>query len=94
MKVARRLQIQQFNDWEILEFFNVHGVEFALVGDHRFMIRSRETDVAAGPGDWLSVAADGEVEVERVADPRRAPQPAAGAGNPSAERSELTPAVV
>ncbi len=94
MKVAARLQIQQFNDWEILEFFNVHGIEFGLVGDHRFVIRSRETHVAAGPGDWLSVAADGEVEVERAADGRRAPQPTAGAGNLSAERSELTPAVI
>lgn len=94
MPVAPRLQIQQVNDWEILEFFNVHGVEFGLVGDHRFMIRSRETDVAAGPGDWLSVAADGEVEVERAADPRRSLQPTAGAGNLSAERGELAPAVV
>ena len=94
MKVAPRLQIQQFNDWEILEFFKVHGVEFGLVGDHRFTIRSRQTDVAAGPGDWLSVAADGEVEVERGADGRRAPQPTAGAGNLSAERSELASAAV
>ena len=65
MKVIRRVQIHQYNDPEILEFINGHGVEFRLVGDHLFIIRSRRRDLAAGPGDWLVVASDGEVEVER-----------------------------
>ena len=42
-----------------------HGVEYELIGDHLFIIRSRKRDLAAGPGDWLVVAPDGEVEVER-----------------------------
>ena len=65
MKVIRRVQIHQYNDPEILEFFIGHGVEYRLVGDHLFIIRSRNQDVAAGPGDWLVFAPDGEVEVER-----------------------------
>lgn len=93
MNVDARLQIHQYNDWEILEFFHAHGVEFGLVGDHRFTIRSRETNVVAGLGDWLSVAADGEVEVQRGADARRAPQPTTGTGTLSANPSELAPAV-
>ena len=65
MKAIPRVQIHQYNDPEILEFFNAHEVEFRLVGDHLFVIRSRSTDLAAGPGDWLVVGPDGEVDVER-----------------------------
>jgi len=65
MSVIHRVQIHQYNDSEVLEFFNGHGVEFRLVGDHLFIIRSRERDLAAGPGDWLVAAPGGEVEVER-----------------------------
>ena len=60
-----RVRIHQYNDPEILEFFNGHGIEFQLVGDHLFMICSRGRDVAAGPRDWLVVGRDGEVEVQR-----------------------------
>ena len=60
-----RFQIHQYNDPEILEFFNGHGVKYHLLGDHLFTIRSRGQDVAAGPGDWLVIAPDGEVEVRR-----------------------------
>jgi len=60
-----RVQIHQYNDPEILAFFNAHGVAFRLVGDHLFIIRSRDRDLAAGPGDWLAVAQDGAVEVQR-----------------------------
>jgi hypothetical protein len=72
MKVIHRLQIHQYNDPEILEFFINYGVGYRLVGDHLFIIRSRKNDVAAGPGDWLVVASDGEVEVERGDYARRA----------------------
>jgi len=65
MSVIHRVQIHQYNDPEVLEFFNGHRVEFRLVGDHLFIIRSRERDLAAGPGDWLVAAPGGEVEVER-----------------------------
>lgn len=65
MNVIARVQIHQYNDPEILEFFIRHRVEFRLVGDHLFIIRSRKRDVAAGPGDWLVAAPGGEVEVER-----------------------------
>jgi hypothetical protein len=41
------------------------GFQYDLVGDHLFIIRSREMDIAAGPGDWLVVGPDGEVAVER-----------------------------
>jgi hypothetical protein len=72
MKVIYRLQIHQYNDPEILEFFINNGVGYRLVGDHLFIIRSRKTDVAAGPGDWLVVAPNGDVEVERGDYARRA----------------------
>ncbi len=65
MKVIHRVQIHQYNDPEILGFFIGHAVAYRLVGDHLFIIRSRGVDLAAGPGDWLIVAVDGEVEVER-----------------------------
>lgn len=63
--VIRRVQVHQYNDSEILEFFNRRGVEFRLVGDHLFIIRSRQSDLAAGPGDWLVAGSDGEVDVQR-----------------------------
>jgi len=59
-----RVQIHQYNDPEILEFFNGHGVDFRLVGDHLFVIRTRTGELPAGPGDWLAVGPDGEVQVE------------------------------
>jgi len=63
--LSNRVQIHQYNDPEILEFFMRHGVEYRLVGDHLFIIRGRESELAAGPGDWLVAGPDGEVEVER-----------------------------
>jgi hypothetical protein len=65
MTVIPRVQIHQYNDPEILEFFIKYGVEYDLVGDHLFIIRGREMDMAAGPGDWLVAGLDGEVEVQR-----------------------------
>jgi hypothetical protein len=89
MKVIPRVQMHQYNDPEILEFFNGYGVEFRLVGDHLFVIRSRERDVAAGPGDWLVVAPDGEVEVERGDYARRAHRATTRAENARRERSNM-----
>jgi hypothetical protein len=65
MTMIGRVQIHQYNDPEILEFFVGHGVEFDLVGDHLFIIRTRKMDLAAGPGDWLVVGLNGEVDVQR-----------------------------
>jgi hypothetical protein len=65
MNVIPRIQIHQYNDPEILEFFIKYGVEYRLVGDHLFIIRSRRSELAAGPGDWLVAGPSGEVEVER-----------------------------
>jgi hypothetical protein len=72
MEIARRVQIHQSNDPEILEFFNAHRLEYRVIGDHLFIIRGRGGDVPVGPGDWLAVAADGEVEVRRGDYARRA----------------------
>ncbi|HUO74350.1 MAG TPA: hypothetical protein VMU39_26495 [Solirubrobacteraceae bacterium] len=72
MDAEQRLQIHQYNDPEILEFFATHGVDYRLVGDHLFIIRSRRSEVAAGPGDWLVAATDGAIEIERGCDERRA----------------------
>ena len=74
MEPSRRVQIHQYNDPEILEFFNKHRVRYRLVGDHLFIIRSRGHDVAAGPGDWLSRTTDGEIDVEPGDYVRRAQQ--------------------
>lgn len=63
--VIRRVQVHQYNDSLLLEFFNTHGVEYDLTGDHLFIIRSREMGIAVGPGDWLVVGPDGKVDVER-----------------------------
>jgi RNA-splicing ligase RtcB len=60
-----RVQIHQYNDSEILEFFIKNGVEYRLVGDHLFIIRSGNSELAAGPGDWLVAGLGGEVQVER-----------------------------
>ena len=72
MEIPRRVQIRQRNDPEILEFFNAHRVEYRLIGDHLFIIRGRRGDMAVRPGDWLVLAADGEVEVRPGDDARRA----------------------
>ena len=72
MEPGPRVQIHQYNDPEILEFFNEHRVRYRVVGDHLFIVRSRRREVAAGPGDWLTTAADGEVEVQRGDYARRA----------------------
>jgi hypothetical protein len=74
VKPNPRVQIHQYNDPEILEFFNEHRVQYRLLGDHLFVIRSRGRDLAAGPGDWLRTAADAEVEVQRGDYARRARQ--------------------
>ena len=87
MNVIARVQIRQYNDPEILQFFNTHGVEFRLVGDHLFIIRSRTRDLAAGPGDSLVVAPDGEVEVERGDYALRAQRTIARSKNAPRERS-------
>ena len=63
MGLRSHIQIHQQNDPEILKFFSDHRVRYRLAGDHLFIIRSRGRSVAAGPGDWLTVAADGEIEV-------------------------------
>jgi len=60
-----RLQIHQYNDPELLEFFIKYAVEYDLAGDHLFIIHGRESDLAAGPGDWLVARPDGAVDVER-----------------------------
>ncbi len=65
MTANHRIQIHQYNDYEILEFFNRNRVVYRLVGDHLFIIRSHGEDAGAGPGDWLTATADGEIDVER-----------------------------
>ena len=92
MKVSR-VQIHQYNDPEILEFFNGQGIEFRLVGDHLFIIRSRHRDVAAGPGDCFVVAPDGEVEVERGDYARRAQQPITTGKNARRDRDNVVQAI-
>ena len=89
MKVIPRVQIHQYNDPDILEFFNAHGVEYELIGDHLFIIRSRKRDLAAGPGDWLVVAPDGEAEVEGGDYALRAQRATTSAKNARRERSNV-----
>jgi hypothetical protein len=72
MEIRPRVQIHQYNDSEILEFFNAHRVQYRLIGDHLFILRCRGRDVPAGPGDWLAISADREVEVQRGDYARRA----------------------
>ena len=88
MEVLRCVQIHQYNDPEILEFFNEHGVQYRLLGDHLFIIRSRGRDVAAGPGDRLTIAVDGEVEVHDGDYPQRA-QRAIRKANPAQAQLKL-----
>lgn len=87
--VIRRVQIHQHDDSGLLEFFNTHGVEYDLTGDHLFIIRSREMDMAAGPGDWLVVGPDGEVDVERGDYARGAQRAITRARNARRERSNV-----
>lgn len=91
MEVRPRVQIHQYNDPEILRFFNEHRVLYRLVGDHLFIVPSRGLDVAAGPGDWLTTGADGEVEVRRGDYARRAQQAIDSAGEPGRSREEGPP---
>ena len=65
MEFAPRVQIRPSNDWEVLTFLNTHSVKYSLTGDHLFMIHGRQRDMRAGPGDWLCIAPDGDVDVER-----------------------------
>jgi hypothetical protein len=85
----RRVQVHQYNDSEILEFFNRHGVEFRLFGDHLFIIRSRKIDLPAGPGDWLVAGPDGEVDVQRGDYALRAQRAITRARNARRERSSV-----
>jgi hypothetical protein len=69
MTVASTIQIRQWNDPELLAFFNVNAVEYRLVGDHMFIIHSADGNVAAGLGDWLTLGADGQIAVTRASRP-------------------------
>jgi hypothetical protein len=86
METRPRVQIHQYNDSEILEFFNAHRVEYRLIGDHLFIVRGRAGDVAAGPGDWLTISADGEVELQRGNHAHRARRVMLGARRARRER--------
>jgi hypothetical protein len=72
MQIRRDVQIRQYNDPEILEFLNRHRVQYRLLGDHLFVIRSRGSDLAAGPGDWLTCTPTGQVEIRPGEYARRA----------------------
>ncbi len=65
LRILSQIQIHQYNDSEILEFFNTHRVDYDLIGDHLFIIHSRSGDLGAGLGDWLVAGPDNEVDVER-----------------------------
>jgi hypothetical protein len=93
MEVIPRFQIHQYNDPEILEFFIRYGVEYRLVGDHLFIIRIRNEDIAAGPGDWLFVGPDGGVEVERGEYALRAQRAISRASAARRERSKVVHAI-
>ena len=92
MEIRPRVQIHQYNDPEILEFFNAHRVQYRLIGDHLFIVRSRGRDVAAGPGDWLAISSDGEVEVQRGDYARRARRAIVKARQARRERDRDYPA--
>ena len=92
MEFVPRVQIHQYNDPAVLEFFIKSAVEYRLVGDHLFIIRSRGRDVAAGPGDWLVVRPDGEVAIERGDYALRAERAIAKAGH--ARRKRIKGALV
>ena len=42
MEVVTPLQIRQYNDYEILAFFNAHEVKYSLTGDHLFVIHGEK----------------------------------------------------
>lgn len=65
LESAPRIQIRLTNDFDLLAFFNAHDVKYSLTGDHLFVIHGHDGDMRAGPGDWLCVATDGDVVVER-----------------------------
>ena len=87
--MGSRIQVRQYNDPEVLGFFTEYGVEYDLIGDHVFIIRSRKRDLAAGPGDWLVVGPDGEVDVERGDYALRAQRAITRARNARRERSNV-----
>jgi hypothetical protein len=90
--VGSRIQVRQYNDPELLGFFNECGVEYDLVGDHLFIIRSRKRDLAAGPGDWLVAGPDDEVDVERGDYALRAQRALTRARNARRKRSKVVQA--
>ena len=65
MEFAPKVQIRQFNDWDVLAFLNAHDIKYSLTGDHMFVIHGLGRDMRAGPGDWLCLQPDGDVDVER-----------------------------
>jgi hypothetical protein len=87
-----RVQIHQYNDPEILEFLNAHGVEYRLLGDHLFVIRTRGHELAAGPGDWLVTSARGDVFVQPGDYARRQRYAVLRAAHPNGERKPARPA--
>ena len=52
MQLDDQIQIHQYNDPAVLEFFIKSAVAYHRVGDHLFISRSSGHDVAAGP--WRS----------------------------------------
>ena len=64
MEFAPKVQIRQCNDWDVLAFLNDHSIKYSLTGDHLFVIHGHQRDMSAGPGDWLCLRPDGDVEVE------------------------------
>ena len=85
--VGSRIQVRQYNDPELLGFLNEYRVEYDLIGDHLFIVHTRKMDLAAGPGDWLVVEADGEVDVQRGDYALRAQRAITRATNARRERS-------
>lgn len=65
MRVIERVQIHQYNDPEVLEFLNAHRIDFRMAGDHLFILRGASRELAAGPGDWLTITSGGELGVIR-----------------------------